>query len=136
MVFDLMKYFALLIFAGIITIQNGCFQLFDPGHAHQIKTSVNPQKTYKAILFLKDGNATGSESYQVSIKAAAATLEDTEAGNTFTVDENRGKTFLKPNSIDFKWITSDTLKIIYDRKLRCFIQNEKVEKVSVVYQKK
>jgi len=118
----------------ISTLFSGCFQLFDSGSATTINVVFNPSKTKQAIVFIKGGNATEPDSYQVSIKDADDDLGETEVGNTFTVDSNHGTASLNSASITLKWVSDNDLNISYDKKLRTFIQMKVVNRVIVVYQ--
>jgi len=78
--------------AIIVLFLSSCTPMFDPGPATKIKAALSPKKDEQAILFQKGGNATESDSYQVSIKPVSSDLDSTEVGNTFTVDNDHGKT--------------------------------------------
>jgi hypothetical protein len=110
-----------------------CFQLFEVGPNTLIKESYNPQKSKKAILFQKGGNATSDNSLQVSIVGYNYELDNREVGNTFTVDSDHNKTMEDLDSINFTWLSNDTLKIDFDKKLRVFIQNRSVNGVTIIY---
>ena len=56
-----------------------------------------------------------------------------EVGNTFTADSDHNATKQDSSSINFIWLTNDSLKIEYDRKLRTFIKRTKVEDVTIFY---
>ena len=84
-------------------------------------------------MFLKEAGATVSDSYQVTICDNDHTLDNEEVGNTFTVDTNHGETFLDTASINFTWLSNDSLQIDYDKKLRTFIQKKKVKGVTIIY---
>ena len=112
---------------------SSCFQLFNTSNNTKIKEVYNFDRTKKAILFLKNGNATESDSYQVSIKLVKDSLENNEVGNTFTTDSNHAKANLNLNSINLKWQTNSILIISYDHKLRNFIKNICVDNVAITY---
>lgn len=111
-----------------------CFQLFDVGPNTLIKESYNPQQSKKAILFQKGGNATSDNSLQVVIAGYDHELENREVGNTFTVDSDHNSTTQDSSSINFTWLSNDTLKIDFDKKLRTFIQNRSVDGVTIIYE--
>jgi hypothetical protein len=98
-----------------------------------IKESSNKRHHKKAILFLKEAGATVTDSYQVTVCDNDHTLDKGEVGNAFTVDTDHGKTWLDSSSINFTWLSSDTLQIDYDKKLRTFIQENKVQEVTLIY---
>jgi len=122
----------IITIAGLL-LSSGCFQMFDSGPVSELKVSFNKEKTKEAILFLKGGNATEADSYQVSVKKAGAKLENDEVGNIFTADGNHGKAILNSNSIKFDWVKSDTLILRYDKSLRTFTQLDQIDGVSIVY---
>ncbi len=110
-----------------------CFSL-SGGSDTIMKASSNAQHTKKAILFLREAGATISNSYQVSVINYHKKFDTTQVGNTFTVDNNHDETSLDSTSINFSWMTEDTLQIDYNKKLRTFIQQTNIEGVTVVYQ--
>jgi hypothetical protein len=108
----------------------------DTGTNTLINESMNKAQTKKAILFLKEAGATVADSYQVTVTNNDHKFDKNEVGNAFTVDTNHGDTWLKPNSINFTWLGNDTLQIDYDKKLRTFIQENKIDGVTIVYKSK
>jgi hypothetical protein len=111
-----------------------CFQLFDVGPNTLIKESYNPQQSKKALLFQKGGNATSDNSLQVVVAGYNHELGYREVGNTFTVDSDHNKTMQDSSSINFTWLSNDTLKIDFDKKLRTFIQNKSVNGLTIIYE--
>jgi hypothetical protein len=97
-----------------------------------VKESVNERGNKKAMLFLKVSSLS-ADSYQVTICDKDHQLDEDEVGNTFTVDTNYDSTFLNNTSINFIWVSNDTLQIDYDRKLRTFIQEKNVDDVKILY---
>jgi hypothetical protein len=124
---------SLVFIFTVSLVFTGCFQMFGPGPATKIKAVYNPTKTMQAILFVKGGNATETDSYQVSVKSSNDVLDSVEVGNAFTVDDNHGKTRLNVNSINFKWITPKQLVIDYDKNLRTFFQVNDVSGITIKY---
>ena len=127
-----MLKFTATIFILTFTLTS-CSSLNDTGTNTLIKESSNQRHDKKAILFLKEAGATVADSYQVSVCDNDHTLNKGEVGNTFTVDTNHGNTSLDTTSINFTWLSNDTLQIDYDKKLRTFIQEKKVDDVTVLY---
>ena len=101
-----------------------------------IKAVSNYDKTKKVVLLQNDGNATVDLSLQVSILDYDYKLSGKELGNTFTVDRNHSATGLNSTSINFYWVSNDTLQIEYDKLLRTFIQEKKVDGVTIIYKAK
>lgn len=87
--------------------------------------SPNKEQSKKAILFLNPGGATTSNSYQVTVSDYDHKFQKGEVGNTFTVDRNHGATGLDLTSINFKWLSNDTLQIDFDKLLRTFYSRGK-----------
>ena len=113
-----------------------CFSLGDDtGLNTFVKEISNGRHDKKVILFLKEPSLS-SDSYQVTVCDNNHKLDKGEVGNTFTVDTNHGETFLDTASINFTWFGNDTLQIEYDKKLRTFIQERKVDNVVIVYKTK
>lgn len=107
--------------------------MFGDPTSTMIKAAANYDKTKKAVLLQSDGNATVDLSLQVSILDYDYKLSGKELGNTFTVDRNHGATGLDSTSINFYWLSNDTLQIDYDKLLRTFIQEKKVNGVTIIY---
>ena len=100
-----------------------------------IKQLANPNKTKKAILFSREAGATVDNSYQLSIIDFNCKFDTTSVGNTFTVDaDHNEKLSLRPDLVNLKWISNDTLKIEYNSGLRTFIKNEKVGNIKLIYE--
>jgi len=113
-----------------------CFSLGDDtGINTLLKESSNKSHNKKSILFSKESSLS-SDSYQVIVCDNNHSLEKGEVGNTFTVDANHGETILGVESINFTWFGDDTLQIEYDKKLRTFIQEKKVDDVTIIYKTK
>jgi hypothetical protein len=124
------KLFLFLLFGFVF---QSCFQLLEEGKNSVFKEQLNPGKSKKAILFLKDGNATMDNSLQVTIGPDEYELGNTEVGNVFTVDSDHNNSVQDSNSIRFTWLTNDTLVIDYDKNLRTFIKNNRVADVEIIY---
>lgn len=79
-------------------------------------------------------NLQSDNSLQVVIAGYDHELENREVGNTFTVDSDHNSTTQDSSSINFTWLSNDTLKIDFDKKLRTFIQNRSVDGVTIIYE--
>ena len=117
----------------VVLILTSCFQIFDVGNNTLVKETYNNNASKKAILFFKGENATSDISLQVIIAGYDHELKKQEVGNAFTVDSDHNATKQDSSSIDFIWLTNDTLKIEYDKKLRTFIMETKVQGVNILY---
>ena len=98
-----------------------------------LKEISNKKHSKKSVLFLRQAGATIGDSYQLSIIDYKKAFDTTAVGNTFTFDDDHGKTKLNPECIDIKWLSNDTIELKYDRLLRTFIKEKSVAGVTVVY---
>ncbi|GAB2842453.1 hypothetical protein [Ferruginibacter profundus] len=121
----------LTIFILIATLTS-CLSLSDGDSDIFVKESSNKKQDKKAVLFSKSPSLS-SDSYQVSIVGYDNKFNNTQVGNTFTVDNDHGKTRLDSASINFNWLSDDTLQIDYDKKIRTFIQQKIVKEVTIIY---
>ena len=125
------KYKTVLFFVTIFF--GSCFQIFDEPKTSLVISLQNPGKTKKGVVFQSSGNATVGLSLHVSILSFESKSLGSEVGNTFIVDGNHGATRLDSSSINLKWISNDNLQIKYDKKLRSFLKNSKVNGVKIIY---
>jgi hypothetical protein len=101
-----------------------------------VKASSNPAKTMKAVLLQNDGNATVDFSLQVSVIKNDDTFTKKGPGNAFIVDANHGATTLDSSSVNFTWLSNDSLQIDYNKNLRVFLKNNNVNAVKLTYKTK
>ncbi|MGF2414513.1 MAG: hypothetical protein ACQUYJ_19415 [Ferruginibacter sp.] len=113
-----------------------CFEILGIGDNSVLKEVYNSQGSKKAILFSKEGNATVDLSLQVTVTGYDYKLSEKETGNTFTVDSDHNAAKQDTGSIDFNWLSNDSLQIEYDNKLRVFIQQMKIDDVTILYKKR
>jgi hypothetical protein len=123
----------LLSMLCLISLGISCIQIFEPGPATFVKSIENSSNNKQAIMFIKGGNATSADSYQISIKSTDEKLGAVEVGNTFTCDGDHGKAFPDSNSIKMQWLTNTNLQITYDKNIRTFVKEKKVDGIDVVY---
>lgn len=97
---------------------------------------VNSSGTTKAVLLENAGNATVDNSLQVLIVPAKYQVTFRDLGNTFVADRDHGKTNLDNASIKFTWVAQNILEIDYDKKLRIFKKEKKVNGVTVFYKER
>jgi len=130
-----MLKFSIAIFILMLTLNSCLFPdgLGGGGSDTLLKQSSNKQKNKKVVLFLRQSGATVGDSYQVSIMDYNENFDTSEVGNTFTVDDNHGKTGLDSTSVNFNWLSNDTLQIDYDNNLRTFSQETYLQKIVIVY---
>lgn len=122
----------------IITLFSLALASCDLGDSHNVilKQIYNASKSKKAVLFLKELGATSDNSLQVSILSTNHKLSKSEGGNIFTVDSDHGATSQTKNSINIIWVSNDTLKIEYDKRLRTFVKESNFAGIQVIYEPK
>jgi hypothetical protein len=98
-----------------------------------IKQKVNSGQTKTAFLFMRESGATVADSYQVTVTDSDNEFDKKEPGNVFTVDTDHGATKLDSTSINLTWLGDDKLQIDYDKRLRTFVKERKVNGVTVIY---
>src|SRR5687767_7250884 len=106
------------LFASV-TLVSSC-TLLDSGENNVISEIYNMQESKKAILFIKEGNATVDHSFQVSLTGYDYVLNKKDVGNIFIADSNHGQTVIDSSSVTAHWISNDSLILTYDRLLRTF----------------
>lgn len=125
---------SLMLLAFVFEADSCLYRAMSDGADQIITESYNGARSKKAILFLREAGATVADSYQVSVIDYDMPFDTTSVGNAFTADDNHGKADFSGGAIKLKWISDDTLKINYNKKLRTFIQQNKVDNVVIVYQ--
>ncbi len=133
--FKLKRFFQIPPALWLIVMLSGCLDLEDSTNM-LIKDIPNVAHTKKAILFLKEAGATAADSYQLSIVDYDKEFDKSANGNTFIVDDDHGSARLNPECIELRWLSNERLLIIYDKKLRTFLQEKSVEGVVVNYEYK
>ena len=128
------KFMALLSLLTIVL--PSCFSIFGEPETTPIKSLANQNKIKKAVLLQNDGNATVDISLSVSILDYDYTFSGNEIGNAFVVDENHGRASIDSSSINLIWFGNDTLQIDYDRRLRKFLQQKKLDGVTIIYKER
>lgn len=110
-----------------------CFDLLGEGSNTLVSQKANAARTKKAWLFLRGAGATVADSYQLSITDYDQPFDTSAVGNTFTCDDNHGKSKLDSAAVQFSWKNDSTLAIDYDSTLRTFIRNDRTDFVKIVY---
>jgi len=85
----------------------------------------------KAVLFMKYGGATTDNSLQVSVLDKRDKIKDDEVGNVFTSDVEEGT--IDKSDVSINWKSSDTLEILYNKRVRTFIKKSKYDSVRIFY---
>ena len=129
------KYKLIIFFPFILPVLfTGCFQLIEAGPATVLKEFSNSDKSKKAVLFIKGGNATSADSFQISILNKGENLGETAIGNTFTCDNDYGKAHTDLTTIKIIWLETNKLKIFYEKHIRTFTRVNEINDVYVFYQ--
>lgn len=90
----------------------------------------------KAVLFIKYSGATSDNSINLSIISNHDKLIDKQTGNIFIADSDHGSTTIDSSCATFKWLSSDTLIVTYDSRLRIFNQQTRFEYFVIKYKTK
>jgi thioredoxin-related protein len=101
-----------------------------------LKQVHNHNRIKKAVLFLKQNGATLDNSIQVSIFPVDRELRNEDVGNVFTVDSNHDSACQSNRAVDILWLSTVTLRIEYDKKLRTFTKMNALDGITVVYEPK
>lgn len=120
----------LIAFTILTSIMNSCNLAGTCGNDLIKEVSNN---NYKVFIFFRDCGATTANSVQVSILNSNKKFDDDIMGNVFTVDDINTKSYLDSSSIDVKWLSKDSLEIIFDKKLNTYNKEVKVSDISIVY---
>ena len=116
-------------FFFLFTLQS-CIDITDNKN-EILKERTEYQGIKNCILFIKSGGATVGDSYQISIMPYQDKLKDSDTGNIFIAD---GQALSRDtSSINFEWISFDTLRISFDKNFRVFKMNTKIKDVTIVY---
>jgi hypothetical protein len=125
---------SLFVIILMITFQLvSCIDLASDNTNEKIFETSAPGQIKKSILFIKSCGATVGDSYQVSIVPYQTMLKDSDTGNVFIADSHNGAISADTSKIKIDWLTADTLKVSFDKALRVFKSNKKVEGIVVMY---
>lgn len=85
------------------------------------------------IFFIKSGGATVGDSYQISVLPYQDKLKDSDTGNIFIADDHDRSISSDTSRVNFEWISFDTLKVSFDKRLRVFKKITETRDVKIVY---
>jgi hypothetical protein len=85
------------------------------------------------ILFIKSAGATVGDSYQISILPYQDNLKDSDSGNIFIADDHGGGINSDTSWVNFEWLSFDTLKVSFNKRLRVFKMNTKLKDATIIY---
>jgi hypothetical protein len=107
--------------------------ILDSGENTVISEIYNKQKNKKVILFIKGGNATVDNSFQLLISKADYKLNNKDVGNIFVVDSNHNNAVIDSVCVTARWISNDSIMIEYDKQLRTFRKDSVFDNVKILY---
>jgi hypothetical protein len=110
--------------------------ILDSGENRVISEIYNKQKNKKVILFIKGGNATVDNSFQLMISKADYKLNNKDVGNVFVVDSNHNNALIDSVCVTASWISNDSIMIGYDKRLRTFRKDSVFDNVKIIYKEK
>ena len=119
----------------ILLIVSSC-NILGTGKNKLISESTNKNDSKKVILFIKYGNATTDNSFQILLTNYNHKLNNKDVGNIFTTDSDHGNTTIDSKSVTALWISNDSLIIKYDKRLRTFRKDTIYEGVKILYEEK
>ena len=100
----------------------GCSS-FDPCENTFIRQAASPDGKLKAVVFSRGCGATTSETVQISILAANASLPH-EAGNVFVVEES---------NVYVKWLSSSQLQVTAPAASKIYTKEQKYGSITIIY---
>ncbi|MBX9782615.1 MAG: hypothetical protein K2X48_04890 [Chitinophagaceae bacterium] len=115
-----------------IFILHSCIDLSDNKN-EIVKRSSDYKGIKNSILFIKSGGATVGDSYQISILSYQDKLKDSDIGNIFIADDHDSAISSDTSRVNFVWISFDTLKVSFDKRLRVFKMETKMKDATIVY---
>jgi len=101
----------------------------------QTRNSLNT--SFDVVLFSNVPSYAGNDSFHISIKKKLKPINPEDEGNIFIGEyansENRKEI---SNTFNFIWISSDSLKIVYSKKLVVLKHKESSHGVTIIYEEK
>lgn len=91
-----------------------------------LKEINNDNKTKKAILFLKGGNAVTNDSFHATILPSDENIDDEDMGNVLTAE-------LRVDSTQLKWINNYNLEISYPKATKIFKKEASIDDIKLIY---
>ena len=129
------KRFYLVIFLFFSLTFLSC----DSGCANEMLEVIkSPDGNLQAVIFRRDCGATTDYSTQVSIISANAKLPN-KSGNVFVADTDHGNAPEQKGGgpkVKAEWLDNKSLRISYDPRGRVFLEEERLSRVRISYEKK
>lgn len=116
----------------LLFILSSCLDLSDTAN-EIVKKRADYEEIKNCILFIKSGGATVGDSYQISIVPYQNKLKDSDTGNIFIADDHDGSISAGTSRIDFEWVSFDTLKVSFDKRLRVFKMITETKDAKIIY---
>jgi len=116
----------------LVFILSSCLHLSD--NKNQIvKLQIAHDGMNNCILFIKSAGATVGDSYQISILPYQEKLMNSNTGNIFIADDPGGGIPSDTSRVNFEWLSFDTVKVSFDKRLRVFKMATKSKGATIVY---
>jgi len=124
--------FRRLSFLFFLFFFHSCINLNDLKN-EVVKERTDYEGIKNCILFIKSGGATVGDSYQISIVPYQDKLKDSDTGNIFIADDHDGSISSDTSRINFEWLSFDTLKVSFDKRLRVFKMITETKDAKIIY---
>ena len=121
-----------VFFLFFLFILHSCIDLSDNNN-EIIKERTDYEGIKNCILFIRSGGATVGDSYQISILPYQDKLKDSDTGNIFIADDHDGGISSDTSRVNLEWLSFDTLKVSFDKRLRVFKMKTKIKDATIVY---
>ena len=116
----------------LVFILSSCLHLSDNKN-EIVKLQIAYDGMKNCILFIKSAGATVGDSYQISILPYQEKLKNSDTGNIFIADDSGGGIPSDTSRVNFEWLSFDTVKVSFDKRLRVFKMNTKSKGATIVY---
>jgi hypothetical protein len=116
----------------LLFVLSSCLDLSDSKN-DIVKERTDYDRIKNCILFIKSGGATVGDSYQISILPYQDKLRDSDTGNIFIADDHDGSITSDTSRINFEWLSFDTLKVSFDKRLRVFKMVTETKDAKIIY---
>jgi hypothetical protein len=119
---------ALVAITTLISPLSSCI---NPCENEVLREVSSPDRSKRAVLFLRGCGATTDDSWQISILGGREKLSD-DPGNAFVADTDHG--IVRDMLLDIDWQSSEKLMIRYPARARVFHQATTISGVRISYE--
>ncbi|AWA30989.1 hypothetical protein HYN48_13895 [Flavobacterium magnum] len=127
-----------LVIIGFIAFWALVFYDMNPCGNKVASTFFSPNKQFKILVFERNCGATTDFSTQVSLLRHNLELEHDDEGNIFSADRNYGDAEIDENGnvyLKATWLNNNKVLITYDSKIRIFKKENKLDGITILYNK-